>query len=1167
MDFLKNRHGRRRSMGALNILSGAGGMSPDSESSTEAARSDFGGEKEQAKKTKKETKESKKKRKEHRDERPPPAALVFPPHRAFSPMTHVQEDGSEPTTLEIPSSTMIPTLMPIPPTPTSPATPTQASTLPKSKPLGRSTSASARMTLGNLAFGRSTDSIPLANGNSLATSYSRDFSSSNPHLLSSSSVNGHDDMRSPNSKSKGKPGMSIRSLFSASSSSTTAHSGGSTLTVSPPQQPGVALSSPPADPKSAPSVSVAPSRPSVSAFSPFSKSKSKRAHSTHGHGGGSENHGTSPSAGSNHGHSSYAHGAGIGYTPTNTRQGTLFSSLGLSLSRSSTRTRTLSTNTSNTKYTSGSEEDGVMYARSREDGWMGGYDEDQENEEDDIRRPSGLGRSASFSSQRSMPSTIEEDFLKPVPIGEDEGPKKPAAKAAMLKETLMRVFGSEMYGGSHEQATPELAPEPVSNGSPIQPHESYSQSQTSLLARTEESHPSEYERTRAISTPNLLRSFSHRMRSKASNSALKSKMWKDKLAAEALQITEDVEFSRPPTPPAKFIWPTEVPSEVLENILIFLPRWKCAQFARISKSFASAARGTLYTKLVICRLGHHTTPTSDQEDCSGPIKMKPEVFEKLARLLAARPDLTDLVRVFICEEWPIGGSGRRHRRGKTMISHFIEDDSVDSDKEEDHPPPHQDPNWDWEWNEDRLAALAATFIRAFQRMHRLTELVLPSFELRLLRHHSAFGLVGLTFLDERFGSRKAIKGEPDEKEERKLQELLAWLDGQVNIKSLRFPLLADPASAGLTIKKDERSRLTSMPTSPSINVPFLAPSPGVTPRVAKFSMSSTTPADPGESPVYSFFPPASATVTIQSHSSDTTSPNPDASSAPHDNTPTSSSIAPELNIEIPTFSAPRSPSHSSQFPTTPISSPTLLPDLEILQGPPSLITLFSTPIQSSSSPIVFSGPLKPKRPLQSVTINIDSTLYTGLRPAALLSALHPSNGSSAQSSLSNSPHSSGDSSPKVTSCLSDEDVKLVKELGFKFGMVVDRRTVEKVLSAAGGALGGYTGAGDGDGRGRLDGDVYKPHTGPGVEVLNIELTAPSESGRDVKFEEALYRIIHNVLPHPKPPTHSPLQQQHQQQLDHPQPHPRPAVSYLLHIHSHSFKPHLKHYPKSPVFTQ
>jgi hypothetical protein len=100
------------------------------------------------------------------------------------------------------------------------------------------------------------------------------------------------------------------------------------------------------------------------------------------------------------------------------------------------------------------------------------------------------------------------------------------------------------------------------------------------------------------------------------------------------------------------------------------------------------------------------------------------------------------------------------------------------------------------------------------------------------------------------------------------------------------------------------------------------------------------------------------------------------------------------------------------------NSPTFLPNLKALHAPPGILSVLTT-----SAAVERSGqleeeeeesPRKPWRPLEDVTVNIDRTLYNGLRPKALL-----------------------------------QDLEGLKRFGLKCGKNVDRRTVEKVLIAAG----------------------------------------------------------------------------------------------------------------------
>lgn len=119
------------------------------------------------------------------------------------------------------------------------------------------------------------------------------------------------------------------------------------------------------------------------------------------------------------------------------------------------------------------------------------------------------------------------------------------------------------------------------------------------------------------------------------------------------------------------------------------------------------------------------------------------------------------------------------------------------------------------------------------------------------------------------------------------------------------------------------------------------------------------------------------------------------------------STSPHTSPNITPGSSPMTTPLSSSFPPVhaptplPFSSPSLLPALTTLCAPPNLVAL-----------------LAPRRPLTHATLLIHSTLYTGLRPSALMSALRG-----------------------------------VKTLAVKFGENMDRRSVEKLLGAAGATLG------------------------------------------------------------------------------------------------------------------
>ncbi|SJL17972.1 uncharacterized protein ARMOST_21543 [Armillaria ostoyae] len=108
--------------------------------------------------------------------------------------------------------------------------------------------------------------------------------------------------------------------------------------------------------------------------------------------------------------------------------------------------------------------------------------------------------------------------------------------------------------------------------------------------------------------------------------------------------------------------------------------------------------------------------------------------------------------------------------------------------------------------------------RVLARMDNLRSLSLPSFDLHILRHHSAFGLRHIEFGNTRLSGQAEI-------------ELLTWLDGQTNVVSLRFPFLLDDdddASPPTPLPATPtRTRLLSAPTTPS--QPFLFPMPPLSP--------------------------------------------------------------------------------------------------------------------------------------------------------------------------------------------------------------------------------------------------------------------------------------------------------------------------------------------------
>lgn len=392
--------------------------------------------------------------------------------------------------------------------------------------------------------------------------------------------------------------------------------------------------------------------------------------------------------------------------------------------------------------------------------------------------------------------------------------------------------------------------------------------------------PQDYMRTRAISSPNLLRSLTFTVRGKA------AKTRRDSIVIPAT-IKEPRELPSP-TLFSKFRF--TLPAEVLILVLSYLPRSDMLSCSTVSRSYAAAARASLY-------------------NCIEFDTLSPVQCEQLIALLVSRSDLTDLVKTFICRKWP---------------PFFLTDAYDQSGPVLDH----------------RAALLTATFTLALERMSSLVSLTLPAFDISLLAHHSAFGLKSLTFLHHT-ASDACTKA------------MFAWLDGQTNITSLRFPHLDDTPQTKLDPIPD--AGLSKTHSSPNL----LTLSNGSVPRFLSTSPFST----------------------------------------PHPS-PRSGSFMPSPSPPAPQYPLP----DTEQF-----ASPTLLPNLAVLHAPPSLALLLATPLSSSAT----------RRPLTSVLLNINTTLYNGLRPAALMGSLRG--------------HTT--------------------HLALRFSEIVDRRTFEKMLGATGASLG------------------------------------------------------------------------------------------------------------------
>ncbi|KAJ4500640.1 hypothetical protein C8R41DRAFT_432531 [Lentinula lateritia] len=171
------------------------------------------------------------------------------------------------------------------------------------------------------------------------------------------------------------------------------------------------------------------------------------------------------------------------------------------------------------------------------------------------------------------------------------------------------------------------------------------------------------------------------------------------------------------------------------------------------------------------------------------------------------------------------------------------------------------------------------------------------------------------------------------------------------------------------------------------------------------------------------------------------------------------------------------------------TSSTLLPHLGIVHAPPSILQLLA-PSRA--------------RTLRKVGVNINDTLVGGLRPAELVGFLKASQGQ---------PASSDESEDGGISEVNGG----LEELYLNFGKNVDRRTVEKVLSAAGAALGGFSSSKAVErGRVREDKDVENSANSHNIQedyhppgLQSLEIAIPWNGPRT---EEMLYKTIHSILP-------------------------------------------------------
>ena len=425
---------------------------------------------------------------------------------------------------------------------------------------------------------------------------------------------------------------------------------------------------------------------------------------------------------------------------------------------------------------------------------------------------------------------------------------------------------------------------------------------------------------RAFSTPNLLRSFSLKVKGK--NRRRGASVLADKHQPEANAARQCVSAV------------SHFPENVTFLILAHLPQSDIASCATVSRTFASAARSALY---------------ADIDTGSITVTM----LEKLTSILSSQSQLAELVTSFTCPEWP-----------PFFVS--VKEHGIRIIRQTDR-------------------RLTAMFTLALERMYNLTSLTLPSFDASFVAHHTSFGLRSITFLDYRMS-------------EAEMRALFAWLDGQVNISTLRFPNLVDIENTiGKTkIKNDSKYPAPDNyylglgpPNNPHTPSPYSTPMPSPTPSLLKHSI-------------------------------------------------------------------------------LPFTSSTLLPNLTILHATPSLVMSLCSHLENSPTA---------RRPLRSVFLNINSTLYNGLRPASLMST-----------------------------------VSGISHLGLRFTSSVDRRSFEKVIGAAGASLGSSAEEDNNDPFVMVEKTGVQSTRG-GLRALEISFQTPGEPGRDEVCVVFSMNSIHLMIPY------------------------------------------------------
>ncbi|KAJ8090304.1 hypothetical protein PM082_018900 [Marasmius tenuissimus] len=624
-------------------------------------------------------------------------------------------------------------------------------------------------------------------------------------------------------------------------------------------------------------------------------------------------------------------------------------------------------------------------------------------------------------------------------------------------------------------------------------------------------------------------------------------------------------------------------SQIISHILEFLPQKSdVAQLAVVSRTFLVGARRVLYGCLdlrstVESESGADVDGTSRNHHRKKKRKALGKTLEALVgfSLQERHGELFQDTWGILMDEWPYGwwetdevddddDEGRDIDDGESQYTAYSDSDFASSaNPSQVSLPPLDVPQLRSKRSSYSLRSTNATQRRELQQQRRqryhtllktliasvpsLTTLLLPAFELSILKHHTAFGLRVVTFLNRMITDCEK-------------EALLGWLDGIVSVSEVRLPRLVEgeiedetsedgdeamdgepernkrpklkvnveaeddtadeggkrnttPTDGEFTPKKKKRKTLLII--SPSSDTPDASASNfhGTSFPMPPMSPSSLSPPI-GSRPMSMLSPgllPPSPSIPTPS--------SPSSIAARHATPPGSRNSSPITPITPITPMSPLTPftpsfyMHSSSSTSSPslatFPSPdtekrirefgkkeTLLPELRVLHGPPSLVELLVP---------------RRRRTVREVRVNVHGTIIGGqVKVGEIVKALVKRkaaelNGLGLGATGVEKDGKAMDVDGQELNDGDEDDVTGRFEcLAFHFSRNVDRRTMEKVLASAGAAVCGTT-EGEPRGNGQNSGKV----------VDTLEVVAPSTvhaNGNSRKSDEAVYKTIHAVLP-------------------------------------------------------